>query len=577
MSRRLVLCLVLVGLLALDAGSAGAAKTYSADRFDVNATLQPGGDVFVEETVVFRFSGGPFTFVFRDLPTDHTDGIRDIAATMDGVAMTPGKGPGQVELANGNPIKVRWHFANTSDSTHTFGLRYRLLGVVRQDAGADRLLWNALPEDYEYSITSARVMVSYPEGVALAGNPQVTRGEAQVESGPGKVTFLASDLAPKSELQISLAFPPGSLVTTSPAWQARDARALRAAPGIGLAALLVLLTGAGGLAALYTLRRREQPASAQAMTYTRPPDGLAPAVAGALNGSGGGPALPNALGALFDLARRGVLSIEESPEHSWYRAHEFILRLPGGGSAEPLRLHERGLLSLMFEDKHGTGADSLKLSEMQTRLSTRWKTFAEPLKQEMEQAGFFSPERRQVRRRLVAAGIMLILACGVALVCTALFFSLFEAWTLLVAGALFLLSLIAFILSAAYSLLSDLGADEAARWQAFYRYLKDVAKGREGALSEGALSGAALSESVFESYLPFAASYGLAESWAKAFVKQSGVELPDWFHPLAATRAADGGVGAFVAMSTAAQAAGSNGGGAAGAGGAAGGGASGAG
>jgi hypothetical protein len=114
-----------------------------------------------------------------------------------------------------------------------------------------------------------------------------------------------------------------------------------------------------------------------------------------------------------------------------------------------------------------------------------------------------------------------------------------------------------------------------------------VAKGREGALSVGALSvgalsvGAlsvgALSESVFESYLPFAASYGLAESWAKAFVKQSGVELPDWFHPLAATRAADGGVGAFVAMSTAAQAAGSNGGGAAGAGGAAGGGASGAG
>jgi hypothetical protein len=54
------------------------------------------------------------------------------------------------------------------------------------------------------------------------------------------------------------------------------------------------------------------------------------------------------------------------------------------------------------------------------------------------------------------------------------------------------LSLIAFILSAAYSLLSDLGADEAARWQAFYRYLKDVAKGREGALSEGALSEGAL-------------------------------------------------------------------------------------
>ena len=395
MSRRIVLGLVILGLLALGFGgatSAGAAKTYSADRFDVNATLQAGGDLLVEETVVFRFSGGPFTFVFRDLPTNYTDGIRDIVATLDGATLPPGKEPGQVEIAGGNPIKVRWHFANTSDSTHTFGLRYRMLGVVRQEADADRLFWNALPGDFEYRIASSQLTVSYPEGVAPAASPQVTRGEARVESGPDRVTFVATDLAPNSDLQLSLAFPPGSLVTTPPSWQARDLRASRAGPGMGLVALLVLLIGGGGLAAYYRRGRREQPASTQAMTYTRPPDDLPPAMAGALNGSGGSPATTNALGTLFDLARRGLLSIEESPAHSWGRRHEFTLR-PSGVSAEPLRPHERGLLALLFEDKRGAARDSLRLRELSTILSTRWKAFSEPLKHELDQAGFISAEQ----------------------------------------------------------------------------------------------------------------------------------------------------------------------------------------
>ena len=159
-----------------------------------------------------------------------------------------------------------------------------------------------------------------------------------------------------------------------------------------------------------------------------------------------------------------------------------------------------------------------------------------------------------------------MLAGGLAVAGTALLYDRFGTSSLPVVGALFLLSLAAFILSAAYSPLSDRGADEAARWRAFFRYLKNIARGHEPALSDV----------VFESYLPFAASYGLAESWAEAFVKQSGVALPDWFHPLANTRTADGGVGAFVAMTAAAQTAGSSSHGG-GAGGAAGGGASGAG
>jgi len=37
---------------------------------------------------------------------------------------------------------------------------------------------------------------------------------------------------------------------------------------------------------------------------------------------------------------------------------------------------------------------------------------------------------------------------------------------------------------------------------------------------------------LFDLYLPFAAGNGMAERWAKAFQKQGGAPLPDWFRTL---------------------------------------------
>jgi len=80
---------------------------------------------------------------------------------------------------------------------------------------------------------------------------------------------------------------------------------------------------------------------------------------------------------------------------------------------------------------------------------------------------------------------------------------------------------------------------------------------------------------MFQRFLPYAASYGLLHPWAKWFEKEGWTDLPPYFEALAAD---DGGVAAFVAMTSASSSAGGSAAGAAGAGaGAAGGGASGAG
>lgn len=62
--------------------AAPALKSYSADHFDVMIEVQPGGDLLVTETLVLRFVGGPFSYAFRHIPTDMTDGVEIVNATL---------------------------------------------------------------------------------------------------------------------------------------------------------------------------------------------------------------------------------------------------------------------------------------------------------------------------------------------------------------------------------------------------------------------------------------------------------------------------------------------------------------
>ena len=136
-----------VAVMPAFAAPAEAGKDYRAERFDVQFDLQPDGSALVTETVAFRFDGGPFTYVFRDINATETDGLTFIDASMDGQTMPLGTSAGQVEVTGRDPLKVKWHFAPTSDSTHEFVVRYRMAGVVRK-LDADTIRWRAIPQEH---------------------------------------------------------------------------------------------------------------------------------------------------------------------------------------------------------------------------------------------------------------------------------------------------------------------------------------------------------------------------------------------------------------------------------------------
>ncbi len=374
------------------------AKTYSAERFDQAIAIQPDGSLLVEETVVFKFTGGPFTYVYRNLPTDKTDGISILSATMDERTMPKGTGAGQIEIVTGNPIKVIWHFAPLSDQTHTFVLTYRVLGVVQKARNADILNWEILPTDYDYAIRSSTATVIYPEQAVLLGPPQVTNGTAQVATNAGKIVFSAHDISAGSLLQIALRFRPGSVITMAPHWQLLQEQAIALIPpylGGGLALFLLFL-----LIALWHNRHYRRPSSLMveepAEGFTSPPCELPPAVVGVLVAPTNTMYWISALATIFDLASRGVLAISQSAEpKKWYRAHPDFL-IEQRSQPPDLGPYELGLISVLFQDREGMKT-SITIPHFSRKYANRYRRFTKPLRQEMVERGLIDLERQRVR------------------------------------------------------------------------------------------------------------------------------------------------------------------------------------
>ncbi|MBA2285087.1 MAG: DUF2207 domain-containing protein [Ktedonobacteraceae bacterium] len=568
MLQKILGTMALIVLLLSPGGVARAAapaKDYSADRFETQIAIQQGGSLLVTETVVFRFVGGPFTYVFRDIPTDQTDGISILSAGIDNQTLTQGTGAGQVEIAGGNPLKVTWHFAPISDQVHAFRLSYRVQGVVQKTAGADALYWNALPTSYQYTIRSSIITVSYPENVALLGSPEVRRGPAEVSTLPNQAIFLASNLAPNTPLEIGLRFRPGSIIATAPHWQQVQAIVASLILPSLVGGVILFLLGMFGFIWYYRRHRRRSPIIMNTVQgQGEPPNEFPPAIASALVSPTGAPTWASALATVFNLASRGVMRISDNEvSKKWYQSRDFTIQQQAMPSN--LRPYEVGLLQALFPDPQAPWVQVSRITSVYTKQS---KLFTEPVKQDMIALGLFDAERQRIRGRL---GMATLLVFVVALLAgaVALGFGLATGmWPFVFLPVGLALSCMAgLIVWSMYSPLSDEGAQAAAYWKAFSKYLSDLSQSKA----------APPAPDTFERYLPYAVGFGLAASWTRYFQKQGLITVPPWFQSLAG--APDESMHSFVAMMTTTTAIdhSSAGAAAAGAAGAAGGGASGAG
>ena len=567
MWRRFWLWFVIVGLL-LTAGRASAAegkaealqeKSYSADRFDVDIVVREDGSLLVTETVVYRFVGEPFTFVFRELETDWSDGIGELTAAVDGRVYPPGEAAGQVEISGQNPLRVEWHFEPTRDTTRTFTLTYVMYGVARQEDGFDLLRFQPLPDEFAFPIADSTVTITYPFRAALESEPVLEAGSGIISQSNNQVTIVAQDIQPNQTMVIEMPFTAGSLISAPPQWQQNEIFSQSLVPVWLISSGAVLLAGIVGV---FTLWRREQPhIPTGRWTIDSPPGKLPVGLSGAITATGATPAWHHALGTLFDLAARGYVEIEEIPKKGWFSTTDFMLRQIK--SEEGLLPHESGLLGMIFTDKKTGRVSEIKMSKLRGIISsTRWKKYSEVIKAEIKAAGYLSVKRQQVRRQFYIIGALIAALALVSFVLTLIVIARTGAWPFILSLALFLTGVMFLMAGASFSPLTDEAAGIASDWKRYFAYLKDVTKGR-----------ATVTHELFEPYLPYAAAAGILPNWVKWFEKQGKAALPPYFHLTSSTPSQG-----FVAFAALAASSTTSGGAAAGAGGgAAGGGAAGAG
>jgi hypothetical protein len=542
------LLLVLIGLTAFagtPATSAQEGKSVVWDRYDVTLDLLSDGSYHVTERQEIDFQGGPFSGGFANIPLERIDALRGLVISEETAngdqdyTFVPWsdykEAPGTYSATQSqSQVSVRYGFTPTTDQKRTFIMQYDVYGALRvyTDPPNQQIWWTAIAKDVTEvaPVQSATMTINLP--TAIADLTQVSNEGTGGTTTDGKTwTWQKNNLTNGENFEVRLVFPP--IVDASPpTWQARDdaqrqkdekngeRKSLYNVIFLGIG-LLTLVGGGAGLYGLWYSRGRDPHTGLVADFLPTPPDDLPPGAAGTLLDERADER--DVTATLVDLANRGVLKMDEIQGQSiagFGGSRDFQLTLL---QAEPkVTAFETELLRSLFGSS--LKADqAVKLSNVRSRFTSATPKIKDLLYDELVKRGYFpqSPEvTRSTWRRsgTVLLGIVIAIAAfaGGFISDTAPL-----AWFLI--GALIILAVGIVYVSSAMPRKTQPGAEAAAKWHAFRKYLDDIEKYEQ----------VAESRQIFDKYLPFAIAFGLENSWVAKFASV-GASAPSWYGPVLA-------------------------------------------
>jgi hypothetical protein len=283
---------------------------------------------------------------------------------------------------------------------------------------------------------------------------------------------------------------------------------------------LSLIIGVGGTLFLYSMYQRKgrDPLIGPVPTYlSEPPSDLAPAVVGTLVDERADQR--DAISTIIDLAHKGYMAIEETQNEGVFgfgKSSTFTFKR-SDKELDGLRPFEQKMMNKLF------GGNRMERT-MDSLRNTFYTTIAEiqgDLYRELVTEGLFDTNPDSTRNSWSALGIIILAIAGV--IGFALF-SLADQYSyvlLILPIAIGFVGVVAMIVGPAMPAKTRKGAEEAAKWKAFYEYLRNLEKYTD-------VEAATLQ---FERYLPYAVAFGLDKSWIGTFSRVPQVPIPYWYYP----------------------------------------------
>ncbi|HEY8597425.1 MAG TPA: DUF2207 domain-containing protein, partial [Thermomicrobiales bacterium] len=536
---RLVWLVLLLGMLvgmlpALAPRDAAAAEAPQVryNRFDVDIAIDPSGNFRVTEKQTITFPSGTFTRASRNIGLGSVTDVRDVVVnsgsqTYTQTTNTTSRTPNTFSLdRSASNLKIEWYFSQAAGQQRSFSIAYTVVGGLRINPDVDVLDWTALRPDLSADAAASTVTVTLPQAVEASRIKTDSLGApatATIVDGR-TVRFDAGAVNRGKGLEVKVSFPHGLVSATAPPWQTQfEQQAAAQAKRESIQNLitlvsfvfgfLILIGGGIGLYLLWYMRGRDRHVGLVADYLREPPSDISPGIAGTLIDEQAN--LHDVLATFADLGRKGVIHIEEVQTPGMFGVgggHDFVVdRLDAN---VPLSSFEQTLLDTIFID----GSTQVKLSEVKANLIASMPRFGEQLYAEVVALGYFSVSPEKTRRRYRSFGIALIGLAAfawLALLCTVGTMAgglTFAAFPLGIVG----LALIG--LSRAMPAKTEKGAEEAAKWNAFKRYLENLEKYDKLEEAKG----------IFERYLPYATAFGLDKSFIQKFATVN-TPAPRWY------------------------------------------------
>ncbi len=269
----LVLALTPVLLLG---GTAGAQSgTEQINRYEVKITIQPNGDLHIQEVIRYDFGVVPKHGIFRDIPVKFDypkKADTNRVYPLDVVSVRASEGtPADYELEDFSENGIGYQRIKVGDpdttitGEHTYEITYDVRGALNAFRDHDELYWNAIGPDWSTVIRQAVVTVEAPADITQVACFQGSFGSTlpcdSASSSAETASFSQAELFPYSGLTVVVAIPKG-VVEPAPKPILEDrwtvGRAFAVTPVTGGVAGALLLGGVLGYLAVFSRGARDR-------------------------------------------------------------------------------------------------------------------------------------------------------------------------------------------------------------------------------------------------------------------------------------------------------------------------------
>lgn len=486
----------------------------------------------VQEIYDIQFTGR-YTFGAATIPDENLDRIDNVIVYENGQALrascSESAGTYCVQAVQEGTSIVYYFNRPLTDTTQEFTLEYTVIGALRTYDGGDQLWWTAIPSDhFGYSIGSSTVTVEMPmDSIPREGvDPVVTYGASTTVDVANNIiqAVATGPLGGNDYLEIRVQYPHDPNART-PAWQS-DFDSQRAfeedvKPILDIALIMLgLLIGIGGPLAVFAVwynKGRDPKVGPVPEHLSELPTDLPPALVGTLVDEKAD--VRDVLSTLLHLASRGYLVIEEN------RTEGVVFGL--GAKSEfafkrtdkpinDLRNFEQKLIQKVFSSGMERSMDSLR-----NKFYNYIPQLQNDLYKELVKEKLFTTSP-QTTRTMWSTVAMVIL--GIAVLLGFLLSGETENISVLLLclpASLGATRIAAIIASQHMPAKTREGALEAAKWNAFRQFMKNVEKYKD--MDDVATN--------FDDYLAYAIAFGIDRSWIQRFSKVPTTSMPIWYFP----------------------------------------------